>query len=211
VKDLLRVAARVQAFCRKERWSFCLIGGIPVQHWGEPRFTRGIALTVLTGFGSEEEYIAAFLGKYKPRVEDAAQLAREARVLLLEGHGGIDLDVALGALSFEELAVERASDVEMAPGIKLRICSPEDLIVFKSFAGRDLDWHDVETTIIRQGRRTSTGATSSASYGPFARPRVSRSSRRSSNGFAGSCASPLDGRAEGGRVEVFGEGTPWGT
>jgi hypothetical protein len=154
MKDLLRAAARVQAYCSKARWRFCLIGGIPVQHWGEPRFTRDIDLTVLTGFGGEQKYITALLGQYRPRVEDAEQLAREARVLLLEGPGGIDLDIALGALPFEELAVERARDVQMMPGIKLRICSPEDLIIFKVFAGRDLDWHDVKTTILRQGEKS---------------------------------------------------------
>ena len=35
--------------------------------------------------------------------------------------------------------------------IKLRICSPEDLIVLKSFAGRALDWVDVASVIVRQG------------------------------------------------------------
>ena len=39
----------------------------------------------------------------------------------------------------------------MTPGHPLRLCSPEDLIVFKSFAGRAIDWQDVRMTIVRQG------------------------------------------------------------
>lgn len=39
----------------------------------------------------------------------------------------------------------------MLPGIRLRLCTPEDLIVFKVFAGRPLDWRDVEMLIVRQG------------------------------------------------------------
>ena len=30
-------------------------------------------------------------------------------------------------------------------------CSAEDLIVYKAFADRGLDWHDVETILVRQG------------------------------------------------------------
>jgi hypothetical protein len=59
--------------------------------------------------------------------------------------------VALGALPFEASAVARARDIEMLPGHPLRLCSPEDLIVFKAFAGRAIDWQDVRMTIVRQG------------------------------------------------------------
>lgn len=61
------------------------------------------------------------------------------------------MDIALGALPFEELAVSRARDVELSPNCALRLCTAEDLIVFKIFAGRPLDWRDVEMTIVRQG------------------------------------------------------------
>jgi hypothetical protein len=37
-----------------------------------------------------------------------------------------------------------------APGQSLITCSAEDLVVHKVFAGRDLDWGDVERVLIRQ-------------------------------------------------------------
>ena len=39
--------------------------------------------------------------------------------------------------------IRRSRLVEYLPGIELRICSAEDLIVLKSFADRPLDWRDV--------------------------------------------------------------------
>ena len=36
-------------------------------------------------------------------------------------------------------------------GRALRLCTAEDLIVFKTFAARSQDWRDVEMTIVRQG------------------------------------------------------------
>ena len=47
VEGLLAAAAQLQAFLLRERWSFCFIGGVAVQRWGEPRFTRDIDLTLL--------------------------------------------------------------------------------------------------------------------------------------------------------------------
>ena len=38
-------------------------------------------------------------------------------------------------------------------GARITTCSAEDLIVLKAFAGRALDWHDIEGVIIRQGRQ----------------------------------------------------------
>lgn len=54
------------------------------------------------------------------------------------------MDVALGALPFEENAVNRASEFEFYPGTTLRTCSAEDLVVMKAFAGPDrLDWKTI--------------------------------------------------------------------
>ena len=41
--------------------------------------------------------------------------------------------------------------IEVYPGIHLRLCTAEDLIVMKAFADRPLDWNDVKGIIIRQG------------------------------------------------------------
>ena len=82
---------------------------------------------------------------------DALAFARESRVLLLEDGERRPIDIALGALPFEERAVERASDFEYAPGVTLRTCGAEDLIVMKAFADRGQDRLDVEGIVARQG------------------------------------------------------------
>ncbi len=110
-----------------------------------------VDLTLLTGFGGEETYIDEFLHHFAPRVVDAREFALTNRVLLLKSKAGFGIDVALGALPFEEKSIARARDVEMSPGIALRFCTAEDLIVMKAFASRDMDWRDVEMTIVRQG------------------------------------------------------------
>ncbi len=61
MNELCRVALEVQFECEKRHWKFCFIGGLAVQQWGEPRFTRDVDLTLLTGFGKEEDYINPLL------------------------------------------------------------------------------------------------------------------------------------------------------
>jgi hypothetical protein len=149
--DLVTEAHQFQLLCQRMGWQFCFIGGLPVQHWGEPRLTRDVDVTILTGFGAEQNFVSGILKSYKPRRPDAEGFALRYRVLLVQGSSGIGLDISLGALPFEERMISRATEVEFIPGIELRICSPEDLIVLKSFASRAQDWMDVASVIARQG------------------------------------------------------------
>jgi hypothetical protein len=150
VNEVILAASELQSVCLAQGWKFCFIGGLAVQRWGEPRETVDVDLTLLTGFGGEEPFIQILLQHFSGRIPDAAQFARERRVLLLRSAKGVGLDVALGALPFEELVVQRSSIFEYPPHTALRTCSAEDLIVLKAFAGRGQDWVDVERVIVRQ-------------------------------------------------------------
>ena len=92
------------------------------------------------------------LGAFRPRHQDARDFALRNRVLLLWSKDGVGIDVALGALPFEERCVNRASDWTIPPGVVLRTCCAEDLVVLKAFAGRPQDWIDVESVLVRQRR-----------------------------------------------------------
>jgi predicted nucleotidyltransferase len=146
-------AAKVQFVLESYRWNFCFIGGIAVQKWGQARFTQDVDLTILTGLGGEEPIIDALLKSFSPRVRNARSFAIQHRVVLLRTSSGIDLDISCGGFSFEVNAITRAKKVQMIPGIRLRLCTAEDLIVYKAFAARALDWADVEGVIAKQRRR----------------------------------------------------------
>jgi hypothetical protein len=151
MKELYEFGAELQRFLQDREWEFCFIGGIAAQAWAEARLTRDLDLTLLTGFGREEVFIEPLLAEFRGRLPDSGAFALERRVLLLSGPKAIGVDIALGGLPFEESLVARAVDFEFLPGLTLRICTPEDLIVLKSFAGRPIDWQDVRMTIVRQG------------------------------------------------------------
>lgn len=132
-----RLEQPVQRFCRDRTWRFCFLGGIAVPRWGEPRQTRDINLnlTLLAAFGSERPFVLERLASFAARVPDTAAFAERNRVLLLRSSSGVGIDVALGALDFEERAVARSSDWWIDDELALRTCSGEDLVVYKVFAG----------------------------------------------------------------------------
>jgi hypothetical protein len=117
----------------------------------KPRLTRDVDLTLLTGFGGEEPYIDALLDAFPARIGDARRFAPQHRVVLLRSADGVGMDISLGALPFEEKVVARATPFSFGPGLPIRTCSAEDLIVLKLFASRPLDIQDAESVAIRQG------------------------------------------------------------
>jgi hypothetical protein len=151
MKDLFILAQRVQKLLDARHWRSCVIGGLAVQRWGEPRLTRDVDITLLTGIGQEEPYVDEILQHFASRVPEGREFALRNRVMLLASQDGIGIDLALGGLPFESHVMDRASEFEFYPGVVLRTCSAEDLIVMKAFAGRDLDWADVMSIIARQG------------------------------------------------------------
>lgn len=157
MNPILEAALEVQGSCRARGWRFRIIGAIAVQRWGEPRLTQDVDVTVLSGFGSEAEFVDPLLASYRGRIPDARDFALRHRVVLLESRSAVPIDVALGGIPFEERVVARASAFEVGGPEPLLTCSAEDLVVLKAFAGRDKDWMDVEGVVIRQGKGLDAG------------------------------------------------------
>jgi predicted nucleotidyltransferase len=150
VNGIFEAALEIQGFFAERRWGFAIIGGVAAIRWGEPQATQDVDVCLLTGFGGESAFIKEILGQFAGRISDAERFALESRVLLLTASNGVPIDVALAGIPFEEQLIRRASDFEFLPGVRLRTCSAEDLIVLKAFAGRAKDWATVEGVLSRQ-------------------------------------------------------------
>ncbi|MBI3986394.1 MAG: hypothetical protein HY343_05715 [Lentisphaerae bacterium] len=147
---LFIAAKEVADFMKARRWKFCVIGGLAVQRWGEPRLTRDADLTLMTGFGEEEQFADALLERFQGRRPDARAFVLVNRVLLLRASNGKDVDVSFGALDFEVSMLKRATPFEFDAGLILPTCSAEDLFVMKAFAARVQDWLDVKGIAVKQ-------------------------------------------------------------
>lgn len=154
VMNPLFVAAKeISGFMAARQWRHCIIGGLAVQRWGEPRLTRDVDLTLLTGVGREESFVRPLLERFPGRLPDALEFALNNRVLLIRASNGKDVDISLGALEFEIDMLDRATEFEFAPDCILPVCSAEDLFIMKAFAARPQDWLDAESIAVRQQSR----------------------------------------------------------
>lgn len=152
MNPLFDAAREVCVFMAERKWKFCIIGGLAVQQWGEPRTTLDADFTLLTGWGDEERYVREILNHFESRLSDEVSYFVARRIVLARASNGVEIDIALGALPFEESMMERAVNVEFSPDLSLPCCTAEDLIIMKAFAGRARDWMDVEMVVNRQSQ-----------------------------------------------------------
>jgi len=152
IPQLASAAREVLAALDEAGIQACVIGALAVHRWGEQRATSDADFSALAPYGDEERVIAALLDRFDARRRDARDFALANRVLLLKTREGVEVDVALAAFPFEIEALDMASSWEIIPGISLRCCPAEHLVVYKLVAGRTHDVGDIEGIVRRQGK-----------------------------------------------------------
>jgi len=130
-----------------------IIGGLAAVARGIPRFTRDIDATIAgEGFDVDRALVLLRHHGFEPRIEHAAEFARQRLVLLLRHRpSAVDLDLGLAWLPFEHEALSRATSVDFG-GVSLPVVAVDDLIVLKAVAWRLGDRSDIERLLIKHGR-----------------------------------------------------------
>jgi hypothetical protein len=124
------------------RWY--LFGAQAAIHYGSPRVTADVDVTVELGTVSPDTLVARLreVG-IEPRLElDAAFVARTRVLPLVHVRTGMGVDVVLAGPGPEELFLERARLIHV-DGVAVRVASPGDIVVMKILAGRPKDIDDV--------------------------------------------------------------------
>jgi hypothetical protein len=83
-------------------------------------------------------------------VKDPKEFVLRTRVLPSVASNGCEIDFSFALPGYEELMLERAVIFEPRKGVKINICSAEDLIIHKAVAGRAIDLLDIQGVIERQ-------------------------------------------------------------
>ena len=153
IAELAIAAREVLSVLEAARIRACVIGALAVHRWGEPRATSDADFSALAPYGDEHGVVDLLLSRLEPRRPDTRAFALANRVLLLKTREGVEIDVALAAFPFEIEALDLASAWEIVPGVPLRTCPAEHLIVYKLVAARTHDLSDMESIVRRQGAR----------------------------------------------------------
>jgi len=126
-----------------------IIGGIAASLLGTPRYTVDLDAVFLLSVDDLPLLLQeASKQGIEPRISNPIEFARKSRVLLLRHiASGTDIDISLGILPFEVEMVERSTVLEIG-AVKLRLPSPEDLIILKAVAHRPKDLADIQAIAI---------------------------------------------------------------
>lgn len=151
VPALIAAAVEVQSVLSAGAIRACVIGGLAVQRWGEPRATQDVDFSVLAPPGDEQRPLDLLLGAFTPRRADARAFALANRVVLIQSTNEVAVDIGLAASAFEVEVLDRSSAWDFAEGIALVTCSAEDLVLYKLVAARTRDVADIEGIVRRQG------------------------------------------------------------
>jgi len=142
---LLSVLQDLIAWLTVQQIPGIVIGGVAASILGRPRATRDVDAVILLDQNGWKEFLEA--GErfgFKPRYPDSLHFAKQARVLLVRHEtSGIDADISLGLLPFEQEAIARAQSIDVS-GIRIPLPTPEDLIIMKAVANRARDVADIE-------------------------------------------------------------------
>lgn len=127
---------------------YATIGGVGVSLIAGARATQDVDAVLWLDTGEIESFIQAgaphgFVG----RISDAPEFARRNRVLLLQHQPtGINVDLSCGALPFEEEMIARARELVIG-SVRIKVATPEDLIITKAVAHRPRDIADIEAIL----------------------------------------------------------------
>ena len=125
-----------------------IIGGIATGFLGRPRFTVDLDAIFLASVKDIPQILdLARAEGIEPRTQDAIEFAKKSRVLLLRHNdSGINIDISLGILPFEEEVVERSVLYDTGL-LSVRLPTPEDLIILKAIAYRPKDLLDIQEVV----------------------------------------------------------------
>ncbi|MDQ3010498.1 MAG: nucleotidyltransferase [Acidobacteriota bacterium] len=125
-----------------------IIGGVAVALIAQPRMTEDIDAVISLDTDLLESFLST-AGSYGfvPRISDAADFARRHRVILLQHQPtGINIDLSCGVLPFEEEMILRARPLTIG-SLKIKVATPEDLVIMKAVAHRPRDIADIEAIL----------------------------------------------------------------
>ncbi len=129
---------------------YVLIGGLAVAASGEPRSTLDVDVSVWVEDSGLGQAVECLCKRFNSRSHDPLRFVEQTRVLPLEDHQGIRLDVVFAVLPIQREAIQRGVPWEVE-GKQVQVASVEDLILMKLISERPKDIDDA-TALLRRHR-----------------------------------------------------------
>ena len=152
LRDLSSVLGSLSEWLIDQQVPYAIIGGVAIGFVAQPRATQDVDAVIWIDLDRVEDFLESGKGfGFVPRVPDPVNFARTTRVLLLRHQQtNIGIDLSCGTLPFEKEMLDRSTELIAGP-IKLRVATPEDLIILKAVAHRQRDLIDIDNLLSVHG------------------------------------------------------------
>lgn len=141
----------LQSYLQQNGIASIVIGGVAVAAWGEPRVTRDVDLKIQLKRQDIDHLLALLSINYVMLVSDPREALRKQALLFIKDKLGTRIDLLLADTHYDDAAIQRGREFEIEPGTTFRVCSAEDLIIYKLISTRLRDHEDASSVIRRQG------------------------------------------------------------
>jgi predicted nucleotidyltransferase len=123
---------------------YAIIGGIAVIIYGYQRTTNDIDATILCDLEDLNSIHELVKSKFKPAFSGTLEYFQRNFILPVdEPETNLRIDIAAGLTEFDKSVISRKQR-KLFGKVEVSVCSLEDLIIYKLFAGRHADISDVE-------------------------------------------------------------------
>ncbi|MEK7449227.1 MAG: nucleotidyltransferase [Planctomycetota bacterium] len=148
---LINLFHKVIDFLEKHQIEYVLIGGLAVDVWGLPRKTNDIDAVILSTPDHYDEFLrqakrAGFQGE-----SQKLQMQLNKMGMCRLNYQRLHADFIMGYSNFEKEVFLRKRKVSLF-GRKVWVASPDDIILYKILAAREIDKADIKNIIIAQGK-----------------------------------------------------------
>lgn len=133
------------------------VGGLAVAAWGRARATQDVDLKVLLDRSQAQTLLDLLASSYTFLVDQPLATLQSVGFVFTKDEDNTRVDFLLADLGFDREAIDRAVAVEVQPGKRARICSAEDLIVYKLISTRARDHEDASSVVARQRGQLDLG------------------------------------------------------
>ena len=146
----------VVGFLEARGTRYMVVGGFASLHWGRQRLTRDLDLAVDVPMPSLGTFVAELGREFEMTEREPVEFAARNHLIRLTTRVSVPVDLMLAMLPYEIAAIERAVEVPVGPR-SVRMCTPEDLIIYKLASERTQDHIDVEGVVLRQADALDRG------------------------------------------------------
>lgn len=151
MENYFRSIIALQSYLQQNGIASIVIGGVAVAAWGEPRVTRDVDLKIQLRRQDADRLLTMLSTNYSMLLPNPGEALRKQALLFIQDKLGTRLDLLLAETPYDEAAIQRGREFEIEPGTSFRVCSPEDLIIYKLISTRLRDHEDASSVVRRQG------------------------------------------------------------